>query len=328
MLNEREVSSSDLNKIYNNLNTVLKTLNKYDVCSVNDKDNVPSSVLSNLYSLYNETNNIILSSPKIGSSESKSESNVVIDSTTNEIKVYENGVLSDVISVEEKLNYVGLNKLVIILIIVMTMLLISLVILKILKFKNIFIISSIYILILFLPITILFRKEISLVLDTIESMNVKTNESNKEILIKGEKIISYPLYGDEYAQIYIHDSKGEVYFGDSSSILKKGVGQKSSSYLPGEGKTTILSGHNTGVFKELSSLKKGNKIIIETVYGKFIYKVSDSEVVKETNVSVLEKEYDLILYTCYPNSNLYGDKRIVIYANLESSEWLGDSYEE
>jgi len=328
MLNEREVSSSNLNKIYNNLNTVLKTLKKYEVCSLDDKDNIPSSVLSNIYNLYNETNNIILSSPKIDNSESKSESNVVIDSTTNEIKVYENGVLSDVIKTEEKLNYVGLNKIVIASIIIMIILLLVLfIMLKKFKLKNIFIISGIYILILFLPITILFRNEISLVLDTIESMNVKANGINKEVLVKGEKIISYPLYGAEYAQIYIHDSKGEVYFGDSSSILKKGVGQKSSSYLPGEGKTTILSGHNTGVFKELSSLEKGNKITIETVYGKFIYEVSNSKIVNETDVSVLDKEYDLILYTCYPNSNLYGNKRIIVYANLESSEWLGDSHE-
>ena len=88
-----------------------------------------------------------------------------------------------------------------------------------------------------------------------------------------------------------------------------------------------MSGHNTGVFKELSSLKKGDKISIETVYGKFIYKVSDSEVVKETDVDILDKNYDLILYTCYPNSNLYGNKRIVVYADLNSSEWLGDNHE-
>lgn len=337
MLNEREVSPTDLGKIYNNLNTALDILNRYQVCSVDDKKNIPSSVLSNLYTLYKQTNNIILSSPKITvgntSSDSKvdssssSSSNIVIDSTNNQIKIYENGSLADVIETTNKLNYVGLNKIVIISIMAMTIVLVVLVILRLLKYKSILLTSFIYILVLALPITILFRNQISLVLDAIDSMSVKINESNKEIITKGEQIVSYPLYGTEYAQIYINDIKGEVYFGDSSSILKKGVGQKSSSYLPGEGKTTILSGHNTGVFKELSSLKIDDVITIETVYGNFIYEVKNSEIVTETNVSILEKDYDLILYTCYPNYDLYGDQRIVVYANLKASEWFGDNYE-
>ena len=332
MLNERDITPSNLNKIYNNLNSAINTLKKYDVCSINDKNKIPSSVYSSLYSLYNETNNIILSSPKISNtnsnSESKNESNIVIDSTTNQIKVYENGALSDVIETEEKLNYVGLNKLVYIIIIGLSLLLIALIILKKLKFKNTLVTSLIYVSILLLSITVIFRNQISLILDVLQSMNVKINEINKEVLTQGDKIISYPLYGNKYAQIYINDSQGDIYFGDSSSILKKGVGQKSSSYLPGEGKTTILSGHNTGVLKELNSLNKNDEIIIETTYGKFIYKVEEKEIVEDTNVEILEKEYDLILYTCYPNSNLYGDKRVVVFANLKSSKWLGDINEE
>lgn len=332
MLNERDITPSNLNKIYNNLNSAINTLKKYDVCSINDKNKIPSSVYSSLYSLYNETNNIILSSPKISNtnsnSESENESNIVIDSTTNQIKVYENGALSDVIETEEKLNYVGLNKLVYIIIIGLSLLLIALIILKKLKFKNTLVTSLIYVSILLLSITVIFRNQISLILDVLQSMNVKINEINKEVLTQGDKIISYPLYGNKYAQIYINDSQGDIYFGDSSSILKKGVGQKSSSYLPGEGKTTILSGHNTGVFKELNSLNKDDEIIIETTYGKFIYNVEEKEIIEDTNVEILEKEYDLILYTCYPNSNLYGDKRVVVFANLKSSKWLGDINEE
>lgn len=332
MLNERDITPSNLNKIYNNLNSAINTLKKYEVCSLDDKNKIPSSVYSSLYSLYNETNNIILSSPKISNtdsnSESKNESNIVIDSTTNQIKVYENGALSDVIETEEKLNYVGLNKLVYIIIIGLSLLLVALIILKKLKFKNTLVTSLIYVSILLLSINVIFRNQISLILDVLQSMNVKINEINKEVLTQGDKIISYPLYGNEYGQIYINDSQGDIYFGDSSSILKKGVGQKSSSYLPGEGKTTILSGHNTGVFKELNSLNKDDEIIIETTYGKFIYKVEEKEIVEDTNVEILEKDYDLILYTCYPNSNLYGDKRVVVFANLKSSKWLGDINEE
>ena len=72
-------------------------------------------------------------------------------------------------------------------------------------------------------------------------------------------------------------------------------------------------------------LKNGNKIIIETNYAKFEYIVKTSKIVNETDLNSLEKDYDLILYTCYPNKELYGNKRLIIYAKLDKTKWVGES---
>jgi len=327
LLNERDVSSRDLNKIYNNINTAVGILNSYNLCSIDQKEQMPEKVKNRLYNLYQESNNLILASPKL-SDKQVSDSKVVIDSTTNEIKIYEDGALSDVIKLEEKLNYVGLNKIVITSIVLASILFIGCFILTILKKGNVLVTSILYAMILVLPVMICFRDKISLALDTIDLMNVNLSEKNKEVKTEGKKIIAYPLYGDEYAKIYINGKSESIYFGDSSDILKKGIGQASSSYMPGEEKTTILSGHNTGLFKKLLNLKKNNKFIIETVYGKFTYKVMKTQVVKDTDIDVLKSDYDLIMYTCCPDTTLYGNKRMIVYSNIVDSKWVGEDNEE
>ena len=42
----------------------------------------------------------------------KVDSNLVIDKNNEEVKIYDNGVLTDVIKTTQKLNYVGINKVV------------------------------------------------------------------------------------------------------------------------------------------------------------------------------------------------------------------------
>ena len=44
-----------------------------------------------------------------------------------------------------------------------------------------------------------------------------------------------------------------------------------------------------------------------------------------TNTKTSIKDYDLILYTCYPNKELYGNKRLIIYAKLDKTKWVGES---
>ena len=63
----------------------------------------------------------------------------------------------------------------------------------------------------------------------------------------------------------------------------------------------------------------------ETNYAKFEYIVKTSKIVNETDLNSLEKDYDLILYTCYPNKELYGNKRLIIYAKLDKTKWVGES---
>lgn len=334
MLNERDVSSSDLDIIYSNISKAISIINNYDVCSGDGKKNIPSNVKSELYSLYNNSNSIILRSPKITDKKeennevkttTKVDSNLVIDKNNEEVKIYDNGVLTNVIKTTQKLNYVGINKGVKITIISLLILLIAFITLRILKINPLLNNSLIYCTILLLTITTLFRENITLGLDVISLMNVNEKIANKEATVIDKKIVSYPTYGTKYGTIYLNNESDNIYFGDSVNILKRGVGTSSLYDIPGDKDKVVLSGHNTGIFKNLSNLKNGNKIVIETNYAKFEYTVKTSKIVNETDLNSLEKDYDLILYTCYPNKELYGNKRLIIYAKLDKTKWVGES---
>ena len=334
MLNERDVSSSDLDIIYSNISKAISIINSYDVCSSDGKKNIPSNVKSELYSLYNNSNSIILSSPKITDKKeennevtttTKVDSNLVIDKNNEEVKIYDNGVLTNVIKTTQKLNYVGINKVVKITIISLTILLITFITLRIFKINPLLNNSLIYCTILLLTITTLFRENITLGLDVISLMNVNEKIANQEATVIDKKIVSYPTYGTKYGTIYLNNESDNIYFGDSVNILKQGVGTSSLYDIPGDKEKVVLSGHNTGIFKNLSNLKNGNKIVIETNYAKFEYTVKTSKIVNETDLNSLEKDYDLILYTCYPNKELYGNKRLIIYAKLDKTKWVGES---
>lgn len=334
MLNERDVSSSDLDIIYSNISKAISIINSYDVCSSDGKKNIPSNVKSELYSLYNNSNSIILSSPKITDKKeennkvtttTKVDSNLVIDKNNEEVKIYDNGVLTNVIKTTQKLNYVGINKVVKVSIILLTILLITFITLRIFKINPLLNNSLIYCTILLLTITTLFRENITLGLDVISLMNVNEKIANQEATVIDKKIVSYPTYGTKYGTIYLNNESDNIYFGDSVNILKQGVGTSSLYDIPGDKDKVVLSGHNTGIFKNLSNLKNGNKIVIETNYAKFEYTVKTSKIVNETDLNSLEKDYDLILYTCYPNKELYGNKRLIIYAKLDKTKWVGES---
>lgn len=334
MLNERDVSSSDLDIIYSNISKAISIINSYDVCSSDGKKNIPSNVKSELYSLYNNSNSIILRSPKITDKKeennevkttTKVDSNLVIDKNNEEVKIYDNGVLTNVIKTTQKLNYVGINKVVKITIISLTILLITFITLRIFKINPLLNNSLIYCTILLLTITTLFRENITLGLDVISLMNVNEKIANQETTVIDKKIVSYPSYGTKYGTIYLNNESDNIYFGDSVNILKQGVGTSSLYDIPGDKDKVVLSGHNTGIFKNLSNLKNGNKIVIETNYAKFEYNVKTSKIVNETDLNSLEKDYDLILYTCYPNKELYGNKRLIIYAKLDKTKWVGES---
>ena len=334
MLNERDISSSNLDIIYSNISKAISIINSYDVCSSDGKKNIPSNVKSELYSLYNNSNSIILSSPKITDKKeennevkttTKVDSNLVIDKNNEEVKIYDNGVLTNVIKTTQKLNYVGTNKVVKITIISLLILLIAFITLRIFKINPLLNNSLIYCTILLLTITTLFRENITLGLDVISLMNVNEKIANKEATVIDKKIVSYPTYGTKYGTIYLNNESDNIYFGDSVNILKQGVGTSSLYDIPGDKEKVVLSGHNTGIFKNLSNLKNGNKIVIETNYAKFEYIVKTSKIVNETDLNSLEKDYDLILYTCYPNKELYGNKRLIIYAKLDKTKWVGES---
>ncbi len=117
--------------------------------------------------------------------------------------------------------------------------------------------------------------------------------------------IQYPNYGDMFAHIDIENTSvsANVFFGDGTNQLNRGVGIYNGSFIPGYGKTILMAGHNNTFFNGLKDVSVGDKINIRTNYGKYVYKVTETRVVepnyKDAYDLAADKE-NIILYTCYP----------------------------
>lgn len=81
------------------------------------------------------------------------------------------------------------------------------------------------------------------------------------------------------------------------------------------------------ILQDYGELKTEDYIEIITEYGDFYYKVSNSKIIKDTQLEELpiQKENEkLMIYTCYPFSSTgYTEYRYVIYAD---KVWMGVEY--
>jgi sortase A len=153
--------------------------------------------------------------------------------------------------------------------------------------------------------------------------NGNSNSLNAETV--NEKDIQMPNYGTHYARLEIESAsiKTDLYFGDSSAVLKKGVGQYIGSSIPGYGKPLLIGGHNNGTFKGLQYVKVNDIVIITTNYGIYKYKITKTRITNYTDKSsynLSQPKEQLILYTCYPFGEVAGDRssRYFVYCDLIS----------
>lgn len=132
-------------------------------------------------------------------------------------------------------------------------------------------------------------------------------EKNENGFIKVEDI-NMPASGTCYGKLSCSEINldAPVYWGDSAEILRAGVGQHISTFLPGFGRLIIIAGHNSTYFKPLQNIGIGDVINFDTNYCNYEYKVTDVAVMDEKalNDKFLEnmgtEEEKLYLYTCYP----------------------------
>ena len=110
-----------------------------------------------------------------------------------------------------------------------------------------------------------------------------------------------------------------IYQGTENAQLKMGIGHYERSVLPGVTDNSVLSGHRDSVFSQLGRLKVGQLLTVETVAGKFTYKISRFRIVgaNDRTVIVPTKTAVLTLTTCYP-FNYIGSapKRFIVSADL------------
>lgn len=187
-------------------------------------------------------------------------------------------------------------------------------------------IASFFSIIIILGVLLIIGDKINLYLNILDKMTVeviKKENENIHLDLAKKRLINYPLYDTIFATVKIPSIKVEapLYHGDSLDILKKGIGHYPGSYFPGEGSSVILAAHNSKQhFMYLPKLKKGDTVIIDTIYGTFTYEVYNYKIIKDTDVKSLPVQTDkeiLMMYTCYPVARVgHKSKRYVVYAKL------------
>ena len=161
----------------------------------------------------------------------------------------------------------------------------------------------------------------------VKTSNSETNNTELKLDVHKNKLTDYPEYGTKYANIKIKSINVDLplYYGETLDILKKGIGQSSAGYFPGEGGSIICMGHNyQTMLREFGNLKKGDIIEVTTDYGIFKYKIYNMQIVKETEkdkLPIQNNEEIFMIYTCYPFNNIgYTTKRYVVYAKPVEQE--------
>jgi sortase A len=136
--------------------------------------------------------------------------------------------------------------------------------------------------------------------------------------------IKFPTYGARFGKVKLPSAgiDADLYFGDGTDQLKNGVGVYNGSSIPGYGQTILIAGHNHTFFHTLGKAKQGDKIQIDTNYGKYIYQVKKTQIRNASDTSAYDlrsKKENLILYTCYPFNELgLTAQRYYVYADMVS----------
>jgi len=130
-----------------------------------------------------------------------------------------------------------------------------------------------------------------------------------------------PLKGDSIAWIEIATIGVSDYVVEGTDVdsLRKGPGHYPETPLPGEPGTAAIAGHRTtygAPFRNIDELRHGQVITIDMPDGHFVYRVEQTKVVDDQDLSVLDKVgyQRLVLSACHP---LYSAaERIIVFSKL------------
>lgn len=128
--------------------------------------------------------------------------------------------------------------------------------------------------------------------------------------------LSIPKLKIQNADVYVDEND-----------LSKGLAHLPGSALPGERGNVFISGHSAirsnlsiekVLFSNLTDLKKGDRIIIDTPGSKFIYEVAGFKVVDPSDLSVISPQEPagryISLMTCVPPGLNF--KRLVVLGKM------------
>ena len=111
--------------------------------------------------------------------------------------------------------------------------------------------------------------------------------------------------GEVMGQIEIPslELRAVIIHGDSTELLRRGVGHLPETPLPGEWGNVALAGHRDSFFRPLRHIQTGDFITLRTIGGEtFQYRVESTSVVSPTDMEVLKpsNRKELTLITCFP----------------------------
>ena len=111
--------------------------------------------------------------------------------------------------------------------------------------------------------------------------------------------------------------------GVDERTLRRAVGHVPETVRPGTPGNVGLAGHRDSFFRRLRDVRKNDRIVIETLNGKYEYEVESTKVVTPADVKVLAptKESVLTLVTCYPFHYVgNAPKRYIVRARQVSAD--------
>jgi sortase A len=116
--------------------------------------------------------------------------------------------------------------------------------------------------------------------------------------------------------------------GTATQDLRKGPGHYIGTPLPGEAGNSAIAGHRTTYghpFYNLNELVKGDKIVLTTFQGIFVYDTVRTQVVSPSDGTVLKNAFGtyLTLTTCNPRFS--ASTRLVVFAQLAHSQLFPNS---
>ncbi|HEY1831040.1 MAG TPA: class E sortase [Acidimicrobiales bacterium] len=116
--------------------------------------------------------------------------------------------------------------------------------------------------------------------------------------------------------------------GTNTNDLRKGPGHYIGTPMPGQFGNAAIAGHRTTYghpFYNLDSIKPGDKIVLTTIQGIFVYDAVKQQVVSPSNTAVLKNEFGayLTLTTCNPRFS--ASNRLVVTAKLAHSQLFPNS---
>jgi sortase A len=118
------------------------------------------------------------------------------------------------------------------------------------------------------------------------------------------------------------ESHFAVVQGTGAGSLRRGPGHYFGTALPGQDGTVGIAGHRTtygAPFRHLDARRRGDPITMTMPYGRFVYRVEGTRIVKPQDVSTLRAigRQRLVLTACHP---LYSAaQRLVVIARLEQA---------